>query len=113
NSSFHFQASLFAHLSGLSYSVVQSPTVCLPSLFASHFSSSHSLSACTYALSLHDALPIFVRAVPVLGDPRPLQEGPRDLAGLGQDRKSTRLNSSHVKSSYAVFCLKKKRSLVF
>src|SRR5690606_41470012 len=25
-----------------------------------------------------------------------------------QDRKSTRLNSSHVKSSYAVFCLKKK-----
>src|SRR5699024_12750537 len=29
--------------------------------------------------------------------------------GLGQrDRKSTRLNSSHVSSSYAVFCLKKK-----
>src|SRR5690606_40908715 len=26
-----------------------------------------------------------------------------------QDRKSTRLNSSHVKSSYAVFCLKKKK----
>src|SRR5207249_5484746 len=26
----------------------------------------------------------------------------------GQDRKSTRLNSSHVSSSYAVFCLKKK-----
>src|SRR5690606_40921060 len=30
---------------------------------------------------------------------------------LGEDRKSTRLNSSHVKISYAVFCLKKKRSL--
>src|SRR5690606_35189991 len=29
-----------------------------------------------------------------------------------QDRKSTRLNSSHVKISYAVFCLKKKRRLV-
>src|SRR5690606_42121449 len=28
----------------------------------------------------------------------------------GQDRKSTRLNSSHVKISYAVFCLKKKRT---
>src|SRR5690606_40962397 len=28
---------------------------------------------------------------------------------LSQDRKSTRLNSSHVKISYAVFCLKKKR----
>src|SRR5690606_40479604 len=29
--------------------------------------------------------------------------------GIIQDRKSTRLNSSHVKISYAVFCLKKKR----
>src|SRR5690606_41915495 len=28
--------------------------------------------------------------------------------GQGTDRKSTRLNSSHVKISYAVFCLKKK-----
>src|SRR5690606_42103878 len=28
---------------------------------------------------------------------------------LGRDRKSTRLNSSHVKISYAVFCLKKKK----
>src|SRR5207302_8352970 len=33
----------------------------------------------------------------------------RDLHGLPQDRKSTRLNSSHVKISYAVFCLKKKK----
>src|SRR5215510_14448081 len=34
-----------------------------------------------------------------------------ELAGLqhGQDRKSTRLNSSHVAISYAVFCLKKKK----
>src|SRR5690625_5884423 len=30
-------------------------------------------------------------------------------AGLKEDRKSTRLNSSHVASSYAVFCLSKKR----
>src|SRR5690349_24344700 len=29
--------------------------------------------------------------------------------GAQQDRKSTRLNSSHVEISYAVFCLKKKR----
>src|SRR3989442_10066163 len=29
--------------------------------------------------------------------------------GRGQDRKSTRLNSSHVRISYAVFCLKKKK----
>src|SRR5690625_5289117 len=31
-----------------------------------------------------------------------------NLAGWHQDRKSTRLNSSHVAISYAVFCLKKK-----
>src|SRR5690606_40920627 len=31
---------------------------------------------------------------------------------VGEDRKSTRLNSSHVKISYAVFCLKKKRRLI-
>src|SRR5206468_12136546 len=30
---------------------------------------------------------------------------------LGEDRKSTRLNSSHDQISYAVFCLKKKRSI--
>src|SRR5690606_40707593 len=35
----------------------------------------------------------------------PLKQGQLDLA---LDRKSTRLNSSHVKISYAVFCLKKK-----
>src|SRR5207249_7169112 len=33
--------------------------------------------------------------------------------GGGEDRKSTRLNSSHVSSSYAVFCLKKKTSAFF
>src|SRR5690606_41937570 len=32
-----------------------------------------------------------------------------DVGGTTIDRKSTRLNSSHVKSSYAVFCLKKKK----
>src|SRR5690606_39696602 len=32
---------------------------------------------------------------------------PTDACVNGQDRKSTRLNSSHVKISYAVFCLKK------
>src|SRR5207253_3889017 len=33
----------------------------------------------------------------------------RDCAQLTPDRKSTRLNSSHVAISYAVFCLKKKK----
>src|SRR5690606_41310466 len=37
------------------------------------------------------------------------QDAEREREGEGgQDRKSTRLNSSHVKNSYAVFCLKKK-----
>src|SRR5690606_39861706 len=33
------------------------------------------------------------------------------LASSAEDRKSTRLNSSHVKISYAVFCLKKKKQI--
>src|SRR5690349_22913967 len=33
----------------------------------------------------------------------------RDRHGARRDRKSTRLNSSHVEISYAVFCLKKKK----
>src|SRR5207302_7038564 len=37
------------------------------------------------------------------------QQPPEDRLGPGRDRKSTRLNSSHVKISYAVFCLKKKK----
>src|SRR5436309_11598049 len=40
------------------------------------------------------------------GEPRPRL----GLAGRTLDRKSTRLNSSHVKISYAVFCLKKKKN---
>src|SRR5690606_41756460 len=76
-----------------------------------------------YTLSLHDALPILAPfEVAVRGGCAPL---PRcQLVGVhpeahrasgespfGPDRKSTRLNSSHVKISYAVFCLKKKRHL--
>src|SRR5439155_18723324 len=34
----------------------------------------------------------------------------RALPGPARDRKSTRLNSSHVAISYAVFCLKKKKN---
>src|SRR5690242_21525771 len=50
------------------------------------------------------------------GNPQGLAEGrddvggqPREPQGRGRDRKSTRLNSSHMSISYAVFCLKKKR----
>src|SRR5256885_11812233 len=37
--------------------------------------------------------------------------GLRGLAVIAQDRKSTRLNSSHLVISYAVFCLKKKNHM--
>src|SRR5690606_42122814 len=39
--------------------------------------------------------------------PTPLRCSARPHGKVGRDRKSTRLNSSHVKISYAVFCLKK------
>src|SRR5947199_1676927 len=61
-------------------------------------------------LSLHDALPISRRGSSLHGPTRP----PGRVAGDAgpprqrQDRKSTRLNSSHLGTSYAVFWLKKK-----
>src|SRR5262245_63796312 len=66
-----------------------------------------------YTLSLHDALPICHRRVPRLRPrPRPGQLVLR-WSRVGnrstRDRKSTRLNSSHLGISYAVFCLKKKK----
>src|SRR3989442_7592724 len=39
-------------------------------------------------------------------------ESPPGVGPAQGDRKSTRLNSSHVRISYAVFCLKKKKSLI-
>src|SRR2546429_4345079 len=38
---------------------------------------------------------------------------PARVLGAGQDRKSTRLNSSHGYISYAVFCLKKKKKILY
>src|SRR5437773_6845695 len=42
------------------------------------------------------------------GDPR---FGDAPVAAMLRDRKSTRLNSSHITISYAVFCLKKKKTI--
>src|SRR4051812_26068215 len=62
-----------------------------------------------YTLSLHDALPICLPP----NDPRRTQGVAADvllIVYVGEDRKSTRLNSSHMSISYAVFCLKKKKT---
>src|SRR5258708_14590075 len=61
-----------------------------------------------YTLSLHDALPIFHHHVGGLA--ADARERLQFRVRLRQDRKSTRLNSSHQIISYAVFCLKKKKS---
>src|SRR5439155_23986122 len=73
-----------------------------------------------YTLSLHDALPICRgrrRRAGRTSAPRcrrrsrpPGRRAPdRARSASTTDRKSTRLNSSHVAISYAVFCLKKKK----
>src|SRR5256885_7036029 len=73
-----------------------------------------------YTLSLHDALPILAEDLLALAGvtaeervtttpTRSLRlRAPWLLLNLITDRKSTRLNSSHLVISYAVFCLKKK-----
>src|SRR5438132_2364201 len=67
-----------------------------------------------YTLSLHDALPISPLAIGLIV--RYINRGLRWLIDrsilhvMDQDRKSTRLNSSHTVISYAVFCLKKKKT---
>src|SRR5690625_6441558 len=89
-----------------------------------------------YSLSLHDALPILeitcpgemevtrvsgrnTRRLPATSTTKPTaRAGPRSWGSTTTsrtlattDRKSTRLNSSHVAISYAVFCLKKKKNI--
>src|SRR5437870_6433557 len=74
-----------------------------------------------YTLSLHDALPIYAEIttlhVTELDDivddffDEVYGDGKRITRISSGDRKSTRLNSSHVANSYAVFCLKQKNIL--
>src|SRR5256885_12877893 len=65
-----------------------------------------------YTLSLHDALPISATHHRARA-PTPSARRSRWSFRIGgfrpPDRKSTRLNSSHLVISYAVFCLKKKK----
>src|SRR5207249_10015550 len=108
-------------LAGLFYSTLHPQ-----SLFSFHAPATTHIST----LSLHDALPIsFGLDQPLpnqyvnylsnlltgnwLTSPSGLPVLPQILNALPEtvelDRKSTRLNSSHVSISYAVFCLKKKK----
>src|SRR5699024_12301588 len=96
------------------------------------FSYDNTARTSSYPLSLHDALPIFPCESYILGyqlallqqvdlsflnrierkghELLELVNQKRDKNKIILDRKSTRLNSSHVSISYAVFCLKKKKS---
>src|SRR3712207_8512146 len=88
-----------------------------------------------YTLSLHDALPILRRMLATLRDAHTRVFAPEErsewhrpvFTSVGvfvreiegqlvvthvEDRKSTRLNSSHANISYAVFCLKKKKKKI-
>src|SRR5688500_19456496 len=97
-------------------------------MFIIFFFNEHLISD-NYPTSLHDALPIWTRRFrPTIDEPNGLQVGIiagrkrclhrlfakllfRPVAPLWSrdliDRKSTRLNSSHLVISYAVFCLEK------
>src|SRR2546430_6512747 len=102
-------------------------SACCPS--SSFFFFNDTATTEIYTLSLHDALPICGqhRADADHHRLRPLRDRrgrrPRGIQGgrgrrhhapaapaIIRDRKSTRLNSSHSQISYAVFCLKKKKS---
>src|SRR5690349_24992855 len=98
-------------------------------MFLFSFSFNDAATPEIYTLSLHDALPIFGasflehRQVAMLLVLKQSRVSAMVLAWacssrllrwraiclLASDRKSTRLNSSHVEISYAVFCLKKKK----
>src|SRR5690606_41969784 len=103
-------------------------TLAVLSLDLTRSSFSDAPTAEIYTLSLHDALPICRWQHAIVRDRHETHRQHADLAathqlgaaagglqpregcaGFLEDRKSTRLNSSHVKISYAVFCLKKKK----
>src|SRR5690554_7590977 len=91
----------------------------------------HTATTEIYTLSLHDALPIsdIARDKPFVPGFQSFQcfigmyfsrshkfltiNCNAIISKIILDRKSTRLNSSHVRISYAVFCLKKKKKLKY
>src|SRR2546426_5981703 len=90
---------------------------CVLLLTSSFFFFNDTATTEIYTLSLHDALPI---SSPWARSRRAPSQPPSPCSPTGsgtspapataaRDRKSTRLNSSHLVISYAVFCLKKKK----
>src|SRR2546426_7629064 len=94
------------------------------SLYSVFFFFNDTATTEIYTLSLHDALPILAagdlerelaESAPALEDLEAARhagqaQAPPHEVGMTRDRKSTRLNSSHLVISYAVFCLKKKKT---
>src|SRR5215813_12776477 len=77
----------------------------LPELFREQISSSRAVASpgCFATASILALAPLWKKSLVADGAPVSV------FAITGSDRKSTRLNSSHVRISYAVFCLKKKK----
>src|SRR2546426_9438327 len=105
----------------LSLSVLVLCFLCLSSLcYLFFFFFNDTATTEIYTLSLHDALPISstrARCSSASGRCAPASAGSASTrccstAPPARDRKSTRLNSSHLVISYAVFCLKKKKQKV-
>src|SRR5256885_4551910 len=95
-------------------------------LISSFFFFNDTATTEIYTLSLHDALPIYLHDCEIgerIGADQFCREDPLVAHGdanihgtfdhvVEGDRKSTRLNSSHLVISYAVFCLKKKMNII-
>src|SRR2546422_2217038 len=80
---------------------------CLSSFLFFFFFFNDTATTEIYTLSLHDALPIW--SAPSLFPCIATASISGMVSRWREDRKSTRLNSSHGYISYAVFCLKKKK----
>src|SRR5204863_7424714 len=102
----HFISLLFHHTSFVT--IFLFPIFFFFSYFFFFFFFNDTATTEIYTLSLHDALPISYLARS-RDHRRPLPADQSSVRRQPTDRKSTRLNSSHVEISYAVFCLKKKK----
>src|SRR3712207_8148323 len=83
-------------------------------LFRSHPGDRRRALRSSLAVTVNEVLALKGHPVldcdPAAKGPYPLDAAVRDRLCMVEDRKSTRLNSSHANISYAVFCLKKKSS---